>query len=38
MELKIFKEKVFRELTLDEVKSINGGKPNKTTSFFYDMS
>jgi hypothetical protein len=25
-----------RELSLDELKSFNGGEPNKSTSFFYD--
>lgn len=37
MDLKIFLEGNFHELAPEEVKSINGGSPDKTTSFWYDL-
>ena len=33
-----FKEGSIRELTYEEERSINGGRPDKTTSFWYDVS
>ena len=33
-----FKEGSIRELTYEEERSINWGKPDKTTSFWYDVS
>ncbi len=36
METKNSNEFSFIELTVDEVKSINGGVPSKSTSIYYD--
>jgi hypothetical protein len=38
MDLKIFNKCNIRELTYEEERCINGGSPDKETSFWYDVS
>lgn len=38
MDIINFKEVCIRELTYDEERFIDGGRPDKTTSFWYDVS
>ena len=36
MDLNIIQTVNLHELTMEELKSFNGGEPTKSTSFFYD--
>lgn len=36
MDTNVFSAVNFREMTLEELRSFNGGEPTKSTSFFYD--
>jgi len=37
MNLNIILNEPFRELSPEELKSLNGGEPTKSSSFFYDV-